>query len=202
MFNSSDFEIFQDKTLNGRMSKVRQQLDPKFELIADQLLPIFKENGLLVYSHVAKHARRTVNPPVNTWVAFGPNKRGYKKDPHIELGFWDDRLFIWLCLLEQSKQFPIMKERLRLIEPQVAKLKADVVLSNDHMDKIILSNQPEQFEQVISEYSTKRTKEVLVGNVWLKGDPFFKLDDQEQTAEIIRQFRMLLPLYQQLNSTK
>jgi len=29
--------------------------------------------------------RRTVNPPDDTWVAFGPEKRGYKKAQHLKL---------------------------------------------------------------------------------------------------------------------
>ena len=36
--------------------------------------------------HVAKHARRSVNPPIDTWVAFAPNKRGYKMLPHFQIG--------------------------------------------------------------------------------------------------------------------
>jgi uncharacterized protein YktB (UPF0637 family) len=38
-----------------------------------------------VFPHVAKHARRTVNPPNDTWVAFGLDKRGYKKDVHFKI---------------------------------------------------------------------------------------------------------------------
>jgi uncharacterized protein YktB (UPF0637 family) len=37
------------------------------------------------FAHVAKHARRTVNPPDDTWVAFGPDKRGYKKSCHFKV---------------------------------------------------------------------------------------------------------------------
>jgi uncharacterized protein YktB (UPF0637 family) len=31
-----------------------------------------------MFAFTAKHMRRTVNPPDETWVAFGPNSRGYK----------------------------------------------------------------------------------------------------------------------------
>src|SRR5690606_2855666 len=35
--------------------------------------------------HVARHARRTVNPPDDTWVAFAGDRRGYKKDAHFKV---------------------------------------------------------------------------------------------------------------------
>ena len=31
------------------------------------------------FPHVARHARRTVNPPPETWAAFGPSPKGYKR---------------------------------------------------------------------------------------------------------------------------
>jgi uncharacterized protein YktB (UPF0637 family) len=34
---------------------------------------------------VARHARRTVNPPDDTWVAFAPDRRGYKKHCHFKV---------------------------------------------------------------------------------------------------------------------
>ena len=34
---------------------------------------------------MAKHARRTVNPPDDTWVAFALDKRGYKKHCHFKV---------------------------------------------------------------------------------------------------------------------
>ena len=37
------------------------------------------------FAHVAKHMRRTVNPPDDTWVAFAADKRGYKKHCHFKV---------------------------------------------------------------------------------------------------------------------
>ncbi len=47
--------------------------------------------------------RRTTNPPENTWVAFAPNKRGYKMMPHYEVGMWDDHVYIYLAVEENMK---------------------------------------------------------------------------------------------------
>lgn len=40
MFRNSDFDIFEDKTLNGRMEKIKTIIDPKFEEFASIALPI------------------------------------------------------------------------------------------------------------------------------------------------------------------
>ncbi|MGH7918306.1 MAG: DUF1054 family protein, partial [Candidatus Binataceae bacterium] len=37
------------------------------------------------FAHVAKHARRTVNPPPETWAAFGPSPQGYKRYGYLAL---------------------------------------------------------------------------------------------------------------------
>ncbi|MGE5590307.1 MAG: DUF1054 family protein [Bacillota bacterium] len=46
----------------------------------------FQNTGLTFYPRVALHARRTVNPPDDTWVAFGPSPRGCKRFGHFALG--------------------------------------------------------------------------------------------------------------------
>ena len=46
-----------------------------------------------------KHARRTINPPKDTWVAFANNNRGYKMLPHFQIGLWETHLFIWFAVI-------------------------------------------------------------------------------------------------------
>ena len=68
------------------MEALATEIRPKLESIGDELAPsaaaaIDRE----VFPHVARHARRTVNPPDDTWVAIGCDKRGYKKDVHFKV---------------------------------------------------------------------------------------------------------------------
>ena len=51
---------------------------------------------------MAKHARRTVNPPKDSWVAFAPYKRGYKSLPHFQIGLWRTHLFIVLVIIYEA----------------------------------------------------------------------------------------------------
>ena len=79
-FTTSDFKVFDLKGFQPRMAAIRGQIRPKLEALGAALLPnVARLTGGEAFAHVAKHARRTVNPPDDTWVAFGPDKRGYKK---------------------------------------------------------------------------------------------------------------------------
>ena len=81
-FQTSDFEVFEVPGFDERMNAVKTQLRPKFEQLGQDLTPRLTEVLCIpMFAHVAKHARRTVNPPKDTWVAFSADKRGYKKTP-------------------------------------------------------------------------------------------------------------------------
>src|SRR5262245_50231924 len=85
LFKAEDFKIFDLKEFHERMAAIRTRIRPKLMSIGEELAP--KLSVLVdcpLYVHVAKHARRTVNPPEDTWAAFGGNRRGYKKDVHFK----------------------------------------------------------------------------------------------------------------------
>ncbi len=81
-----DFKVFDISGFNERMAAILTRIRPKLTSIGEELAP---KVSLLVdcplYVHVAKHARRTVNPPDDTWAAFGASPRGYKKDVHFKV---------------------------------------------------------------------------------------------------------------------
>ena len=61
--------------------------------------------GAPAFAHVAKHARRTVNPPDDTWVAFALDKRGYKKHCHFKVAVSRDRVrFLFEVGPEHARQ--------------------------------------------------------------------------------------------------
>ena len=85
-FTAKDFQVFAIPDFAGRMTAIRGQIQPKLFALAEEIGPKLKQIvGSETFSHVAKHMRRTVNPPDDTWVAFGPEKRGYKKAQHLKL---------------------------------------------------------------------------------------------------------------------
>ncbi len=85
LFDQKDFKVFDIADFSERMAAIRTRIRPKLTSIGEALVP--KLSALVdcpLYVHVAKHARRTVNPPEDTWAAFGGNRRGYKKDVHFK----------------------------------------------------------------------------------------------------------------------
>jgi uncharacterized protein YktB (UPF0637 family) len=80
------FEVFTIDDFAGRMTAIRQTVSPWLENLGEEIAPALSELvGEPIFIHVARHARRTVNPPEDTWVAFGPGKRGYKKERHFKV---------------------------------------------------------------------------------------------------------------------
>ena len=85
-FNTADFKVFDVKGFKPRMDGIRSRIRPKMEAMAHSLVPaVSRTTGGPAFAHVAQHARRTVNPPDDTWVAFGPDTRGYKKHCHFKV---------------------------------------------------------------------------------------------------------------------
>ncbi len=85
-FSAADFKVFEVKGFQPRMAEIRARLRPKLETLGTRLLPdVQRATGEPTFAHVARHARRTVNPPDDTWVAFAGDQRGYKKHPHFKV---------------------------------------------------------------------------------------------------------------------
>ena len=68
------------------MQQIYARVRPKLVRLGDELTPaLARRLHMEFFPHVARHARRTVNPPDDTWAALGPNARGYKKDVHFKV---------------------------------------------------------------------------------------------------------------------
>ena len=86
LFRVSDLEIFQIPAFSDRMTRLRSEISPKLLRLGESLIqPLSKLTGEDLYIHLAKHLRRTVNPPVTTWVAFARTKRAYKPTVHFRV---------------------------------------------------------------------------------------------------------------------
>ncbi|OGL06861.1 MAG: hypothetical protein A3H48_00510 [Candidatus Rokubacteria bacterium RIFCSPLOWO2_02_FULL_71_18] len=85
-FVAGDFKVFDVKGFRARMDGIRTRVRPKLEAFGHSLAPVVARSlGSQTFAHVARHARRTVNPPDDTWVAFAPDARGYKKHCHFKV---------------------------------------------------------------------------------------------------------------------
>lgn len=63
-FSEADFNVFTIGGLDERMEAIKTQIRPKFEELSTHFAPTLSSLvGDEIFVHVAKHARRTVNPP-------------------------------------------------------------------------------------------------------------------------------------------
>ncbi len=85
-FTAADFKVFEVDGFAPRMAAIKGRIRPKLEAAGKELAPdVTRVGGAPAFAHVARHARRTVNPPDDTWVAFAADKRGYKKHCHFKV---------------------------------------------------------------------------------------------------------------------
>ena len=90
-FTDSDFEVFDIPDFSDRMRALKAAITPKLQELGLALAPRLSEAyGITLYPHVAQHLRRSVNPPVATWVAFAKEKRAYKPFVHLRAAITGD----------------------------------------------------------------------------------------------------------------
>jgi len=133
-FQQEDFDVFTIDGLDARMEAIKKVVRPKLEAIGQHFTPILSAHtGDEMFFHVAKHARRTVNPPDDTWVAWAADKRGYKKHPHFQVGLWKTHLFVWYAVIYESPAKKQVSEALRAhLDEIVTLIPGDFRWSLDH----------------------------------------------------------------------
>lgn len=199
-FNDSDFKVFQTQGLDERMEEIINQIRPKLEALgnkyAEELTALTGEE---MFFHVAKHARRTVNPPKDTWVAFAPNKRGYKMLPHFQIGLWETHVFLWFALIYEA---PIKDAYGQIIRKNINKIKKnipnDFVWSDDHMKPDSFPHREvkkERLEEMATRLSTVKKAELLCG-VRIDRDEAVSMTENDWYERIDETFKTLLPLYE------
>ncbi|ETT85716.1 DUF1054 domain-containing protein [Viridibacillus sp. FSL R5-0477] len=132
-WTQKDFDVFSIDGLEPRMEALINTVRPKFEELGTAFSTYFSaKTADEFYPHVAKHARRKVNPPKDSWVAFAPYKRGYKSIPHFQLGLFGTHLFIILCVIYEAPSKVEIADRLLKKQNSFKKLPKNFYVSGDH----------------------------------------------------------------------
>ena len=85
-FTRDDFGVFRIEDFSARMNEIYARVRPRLLGLGAQLAPeLGRKLHLEFFPHIAKHARRTANPPPETWAAFGPSPKGYKRYGYLAL---------------------------------------------------------------------------------------------------------------------
>ncbi len=197
-WTTKDFHVFTINGLEQRMDALNTNVRPKFHQLGENFSAYFSSQlGEEFFPHVAKHARRTVNPPKDSWVAFAPYKRGYKSLPHFQIGLWHTHLFIVLAIIYEAPQKNIMAERLLAHKTLLGQLPDDFIVSGDHMSPEAMSLQEakeDKLDALLVRLRDVKKGEFLVGR-HIPKDKAIKLSANELAQVIEETFKHLLPVY-------
>lgn len=195
-FTQNDFDTFNIEGLEQRMSAIQERIQPKFQAIGDILVDDLSAMiGSEMHLHIARHARRTVNPPQDTWMALAGNKRGYKKHPHFQVGLWGDHLFIWLAFIyELPHKTNIASTFLSQLDELNELIPQDYVISLDHMKKDAVTKESIDLEKALIRFRDVKKAEFLVGQHIKPNDPI--LQNGDDFIQLVKDtFETLIPIY-------
>ncbi|OKP92059.1 hypothetical protein A3844_02805 [Paenibacillus helianthi] len=198
-FTTDDFDVFQIDGLEPRMNALIARVRPKLNELGDEVAPLLSSlTGEEMFPHVAKHARRTVHAPNDTWVAWGPNKRGYKALPHFQVGMFQSHLFIVFAIIyESTNKVTFAEALLRNMDDIQSELPGGYFWSTDHLDSKGIPHAgmgKPAFTELSRKLKEVKKAEVTCGLRIDREDPL--LSDGGKLLTVVRQtFETLLPLY-------
>lgn len=201
-FTNEDFHVFLIDGLENRMDAIKEKIRPKLEILGQHYSPTLAAlTGDEIFAHVAKHARRTKNPPNDTWVAFAHNPRGYKMLPHFQIGLWSTHLFIWFAVIYESphkqnygKKFEENLEKIHAMIPDhffwsVDHTKTDSIPHNQLSIK--------QLGTLFQNLQTVKKSELLCG-MQIERKTAAEMSPSKLESLIDEVFSQLIPLYKML----
>ncbi|WP_078595429.1 YktB family protein [Evansella clarkii] len=195
-FTKQDFDTFAIEGLEERMAAIQERIQPKFQAISDEISKdLSSYTGYDMHLHIARHARRKVNPPADTWSAYCHDKRGYKKHPHFQIGLFDDHVFLWLAYIyEMPDKQEIGSRFLDNMDSITENIPQEFMVSQDHMKKDAESLETIDLEKALTRFRDVKKGEFLIGRQIKADDPL--LQDGEKFLNFAREtFETLAPLY-------
>jgi uncharacterized protein YktB (UPF0637 family) len=198
-FTNEDFDVFLIDGLDARMEVLKESIRPKLEILGQYFSPSLSAlTGDEMFVHVAKHARRTINPPKDTWVAFANNPRGYKMLPHFQIGLWNTHIFIWFAVIYEAPQKQEIGARLAKKLNKIYKdIPKDFVWSIDHMKPDTIKHGQLSKAELLSFFERLQNikkAEILCGYV-LNREEAVQLGSEGLLQQIENVFHIVAPLY-------
>ncbi|RLQ95899.1 YktB family protein [Falsibacillus albus] len=198
-FTNEDFEVFSIDGLDARMEALKSMVRPKLESLGEHFSPTLSSLcGVEMHYHVAKHARRTKNPPNDTWVSFANNRRGYKMLPHFQIGLWSTHVFVWFAVIyEAPHKAEIGKKFASNVQKIEKKIPNHFVWSKDHTkpDAIPMSGLSEdELLQLFQRLQDVKKAELLCG-IHIPKAQAIKMSGKEFIEKVDDAFAHLIPLY-------
>ncbi len=199
-FTRVDFEVFGVDGFSERMQQIYAHVRPKLIRLGDELASgIARRLHMEFFPHVAKHARRTVNPPSETWAAFGPSPKGYTRFGYLALCISGAGIHARTVVKSEADKRPEIGRLLKARRAQLAEAFNGTGIAR--YDKWDFRQMPEETAAEADFFSTlgdnleKKSGGIDVGFGWRVKEAL-RLDREE----LIDAFQELEPLYRVLRS--
>lgn len=199
-FSRGDFEVFSIEGFSPRMQKIYELVRPRLVKLGNELAPeLSRKLHLEFFPHVAKHMRRTVNPPPETWTAFGPSAKGYKRYGYLALCISGAGIHARAVVKTEADNRPQMGNMLRSKSKELEKSFRGTKIQR--YEKWDFANLPEPAPADASLFTAlgdtlqKKTGVIDVGFGWPVREAL-----RLERAEVLDAFRELEPLYRVLRS--
>lgn len=198
-FTNVDFDVFKIDGFANRMDALKTNIRPKLEALGQHFAPtLFALTGEEMFAHVAKHARRTVNPPKDTWVAFSSNSRGYKMLPHFQIGLWETHVFIWFAVIYEAPNKAELGVKLSKQLNSIYKTtNGNFSWSGDHMKPDATLHRDlskDELKSLFERLQTVKKAEILCG-YQIPREEAVAMTSEEFIEKVNIVFKELLPLY-------
>jgi uncharacterized protein YktB (UPF0637 family) len=195
-FTHEDFEVFGIPTFPERMQGIKERVRPKLTALGEGLQPALKKLAKSdVFPHVAQHVRRSVNPPPETWVAFGPSARGYKKYGYFGIVVSHGGLHARIVVKDEAPDRRQMAKVLMDRAAALAKVFAKQPIARydrwDYTGLPAFAKPTADFWQAVAETLVKKTGGLDVGVGWTS-ERAVTLTERE----VLEAFESLLPVYE------
>lgn len=199
-FTPADFAVFKVEDFDDRMQQIYAHVRPRLLRLGDELAPeLARKLHLEFFPHVARHARRTVNPPPETWAAFGPSPKGYKRYVYLALCISSAGLHARVVVKSEADRRPDMARALVERGAQLAhSLRGTRIARYDKWDFTTLPGGVAADGELFNTLSGalgKKTGGIDLGFGWNVREAL-RLD----RAELLDAYRELEPLYRTLRS--
>ncbi|HDL8951370.1 TPA: YktB family protein [Staphylococcus aureus] len=197
-FKPKDFKAFNVEGLDARMEALNEYIRPQLHELGEYFSDFFtSQTGETFYPHVAKHARRSVNPPKDTWVAFATNKRGYKMLPLFQIGMFEDQLFVMFGIMHEAKDKATRAKVFERKFKAIQQLPDDYRVCLDHMkpDKPFIKDlTDDDLKEAIQRAINVKKGEFFIARAITPQDKRLK-SDKAFIAFLEETFDQFLPFY-------
>jgi len=201
-FNAGDFRVFDVKGFQPRMTEIRGRIRPKLEALGHSLAPgVSRATGGPSFAHVARHARRTVTAPDDTWVAFGPDTRGYKKHGHFKVAVSRHCVRFLFEVgpehADKKRWASAWKRSAGKLGPVLRRVRGLAWFKNEHDEAPatpLADLTPDQLAGLADELMRTRDGQLVLGRA-VPADEAARWTEAQYRSAALETFRMLAPLY-------